>query len=63
MVKDLVERFKIAFNSHDPKTLGSLLINDAKWTDVVGHMMIGRKEIEKQHNYPFTTVLKDEVGC
>jgi hypothetical protein len=28
------------------------------WTDVTGHTMIGRKEIEHQHAYPFTTVLK-----
>jgi hypothetical protein len=40
-------------------TLGSLLTEDAQWTDVIGYTMIGRKEIEKQHNYPFTTVLKD----
>ena len=59
LVKDLVERFEIAFNSHDPKTLGSLLTEDAEWTDVIGHTMIGRKEIEKQHNYPFITELKD----
>lgn len=59
LVKDLVERFKAAFNSHNPKTLGSLLTEDAEWTDVIGHTMIGREEIEKQHNYPFSTVLKD----
>jgi len=37
LVKDLVERFKIAFNSHNPKTLGSLLTEDAEWTDVIGY--------------------------
>jgi len=59
LVKDLVERFKIASNIHDPKTLGSLLIEYAEWTDVIGHTKLGRKEIENQHHYPFTTVLKD----
>ena len=33
LVKDLVEKFKIAFNKHDSKTLGSLLTEDAKWAD------------------------------
>ena len=59
LVRDLVERFKIVFNNHDPKALGSLLTEGAEWTDVIGHTMIGRKEIEKQHYYPFTTVLRD----
>jgi hypothetical protein len=35
--------------------LGSLLTDDSEWTDVIGHTIIGRKKIEKQHNYPFTT--------
>ena len=39
--------------------LGSLLTEDGEWTDVTGHTMIGRKEIENQHVYPFTTVLKE----
>jgi hypothetical protein len=30
-----------------------------EWTDVIRHTMIGRKEIEHQHAYPFTTVLKE----
>jgi hypothetical protein len=36
-----------------------LLTEDGEWTDVIGHTMIGRKEIEHQHVYPFTTVLKE----
>jgi hypothetical protein len=45
--------------SHDPKMLSSLLTEDGEWTDVIRHTMIGRKEIENQHVYPFTTVLKE----
>jgi len=61
LVKSLVERFKDAFNSHDPRTLGSLLVEDGEWTDVIGNTMIGRKEIEREHAYPFTTVLKEAI--
>src|SRR5262245_61362708 len=59
LVQYLVDRFRDAFNSHDPKMLGSLLTEDGEWTDVIGYTMIGRKEIENQHIYPFTTVLKE----
>jgi hypothetical protein len=34
-------------------------MEDAERTDVIGHTLIGRKEIEKQYRYPFTIVLKD----
>ena len=61
LVKRLVERFRDAFNSHDPRILGSLLIEDGEWTDVIGTTMIGRKEIERGHAYPFTTVLKEAI--
>ena len=38
---------------------GSLLTEDGEWTDVIGYTMIGRKEIENQHVYHFTTVLNE----
>jgi uncharacterized protein (TIGR02246 family) len=59
LVQNLVDKFKDAFNSHNPKMLSSLLTEDGEWTDVIGYTMIGRNEIEKQHVYPFTTVLKE----
>ena len=59
LIQNLVDIFRDAFNSHDPKMLGSLLTEDGEWTDVIGHTMIGRNEIEDQHVYPFTTVLKE----
>ena len=37
----------------------SLLTEGGEWTDVIGYTMIGRNEIENQHVYPFTTVLKE----
>jgi uncharacterized protein (TIGR02246 family) len=60
LVQNLVDNFRDAFNSHDPKMLSSLLTEDGEWTDVIGHTMIGRKEIENQHVYPFTTILKKQ---
>jgi uncharacterized protein (TIGR02246 family) len=59
LVQILVDKFGDAFNSHDPKMLSSLLTEDGEWTDVIGYTMIGRNEIEHQHVYPFTTVLKE----
>ena len=57
LVQNLVDNFRDAFNSHDPKMLSSLLTEDGEWTDVIGYTMIGRKEIENQHVYHFSTVL------
>ena len=59
LVQNLVDKFKDAFNSHNPKMLSSLLTEDGEWTDVIGYTMIGRKEIENQHVYHFTTVLNE----
>jgi lactoylglutathione lyase len=59
LVLSLVNEFRDAFNSHDPKTFGSLLVEDAEWTDVIGTTMTGKKEIEHQHKYPFQTVLRE----
>lgn len=37
----------------------ALLVEDAEWTAVFGTTMIGKKEIEHQHTYPFQTVLRE----
>jgi len=61
LVQSLVNNFRDAFNSHDPIVFASLLVEDAEWTDVTGTTMVGKKEIEHQHTYPFQTVLKEAV--
>jgi hypothetical protein len=33
LVQHLVDKFRDAFNSHNPKMLGSLLTEDGEWTD------------------------------
>jgi hypothetical protein len=35
LVQNLVDKFTDAFNSHDPKILGSLLTEDGEWTDAI----------------------------
>jgi uncharacterized protein (TIGR02246 family) len=59
LIQNLVDKFRDAFNSHNAERLGSLLAEDGEWTDVIGHTMIEKEEIEHQHTYPFTTVLKE----
>jgi lactoylglutathione lyase len=59
LVLSLVNNFRDAFNSHDPKIFASLLVEDAEWTDVTGTTMVGKEEIKHQHTYPFQTVLKE----
>ncbi len=49
LVQALVNNFRDAFNSHDPKVFASLLVEDAEWTDVTGITTVGKKEIERLH--------------
>ena len=35
LVQNLVEKFREAFNRHDPQTIGSLLMEDGEWTDAI----------------------------
>jgi hypothetical protein len=37
LVQNLVDKFRDAFNSHNPKMLSSLLTEDGEWTDVIGY--------------------------
>jgi hypothetical protein len=48
--------FRDAFNSHNAKRLGSLLEEDGEWTDVIGHTMIGKGEIEHQHTFFYYSI-------
>jgi uncharacterized protein (TIGR02246 family) len=57
----LIKQFVDAWNKHDAKLFSSIFVDDGEWTDVMGHIMVGKEEIERMHTYPFTTVLKDAV--
>ena len=47
LVQNLVDKFRDAFNSYDPKIFGSLFKEDAEWIDVIGNTMIGRKDMKQ----------------
>lgn len=36
-----------------------MFVDDGEWTDVLGKHVQGKEQIEKLHEYPFNTVLKD----
>jgi hypothetical protein len=38
-----------------------LFVDDDEWTDVLGQHFQGSEQIEKLHEYPFNTVLKDAI--
>jgi uncharacterized protein (TIGR02246 family) len=60
-IKNLIDQFVDAWNKHDAKLFAVLFEDDSEWTDVIGHLMVGKEEIERMHAYPFTTVLKDAI--
>ncbi len=60
-IKDLVSGLVDAWNNHDAKTFASYLTEDGEWTDVIGQTTIGRKKVERLHNYLVSTVLKEAV--
>jgi uncharacterized protein (TIGR02246 family) len=58
-IRNLIKQFVDAWNKHYAKLLSSIFVDDGEWTDVMGHIMVGKEEIERMYAYPFTTVLKD----
>ena len=54
-----IEEFAIAWNRHDVKEFAELFVDDGEWTDVLGQHVQGKEHIEKLHEYPFNTVLKN----
>jgi uncharacterized protein (TIGR02246 family) len=58
LVQSLVNRLVDAWNQHDAAAFASLLTEDGEWTDVIGQTAVGRKEVERMHIHPFTTVLR-----
>ncbi len=55
----LIEKFTIAWNRHDAKEFAELFVEDGEWTDILGQHVKGKDQIEKLHEYPFKSVLKD----
>jgi uncharacterized protein (TIGR02246 family) len=61
LVQNLVTRFVNTWNQHDAAAFASLLTEDGEWTDVIGQTAVGRKEVERMHVNPFTTVLREAM--
>jgi uncharacterized protein (TIGR02246 family) len=60
-INKLIEKFAITWNRHDAKEFAELFVDDGEWTDVLGKHVQGKEQIEKLHEYPFNTVLKDAI--
>lgn len=58
-INNLVEKFVNAWNRHAAKEFAELFVDDGEWTDVLGQHVKGKEQIEKLHEYPFKSVLKD----
>jgi uncharacterized protein (TIGR02246 family) len=58
-INTLIEKFTIAWNRHDAKEFAELFVEDGEWTDILGQHVKGKEQIEKLHEYPFKSVLKD----
>lgn len=58
-INTLIGKFTIAWNSHDAKEFAELFVDDGEWTDVLGQHVKDKNQIEKLHEYPFKSVLKD----
>lgn len=58
-INKLIEKLATAWNKHDAKEFAELFVDDGEWTDVLGKHVQGKEQIEKLHEYPFNTVLKD----
>lgn len=58
VVETVVTEVLVAWNREGARAFSSYFTEDAEFTDV-GQLMPGCSEIERLHNIPFTTVLKE----
>ncbi|MGI0000997.1 MAG: SgcJ/EcaC family oxidoreductase [Nitrososphaeraceae archaeon] len=58
-INTLIKKFTIAWNRHDAEEFAELFVDDGEWTDVLGQRVKRKEQIEKLHEYPFKSVLKD----
>ncbi len=55
VIKQLVE----AWNRHNAHDFAALFLSQGEWTNVMAQVANGQTEIEKMHEYPFSTTLKE----
>lgn len=54
----LLGKFATTWNAKDVPALGALFAEDADFVDIAGNLANGRREIERLHQFPFSTGLK-----
>lgn len=57
-IKEYLQSFIHAWNSKNLKTFGDFFNENSEYTDVVGHVAIGKESIINQHILPFENVMK-----
>lgn len=60
-IRDVLDRFKDAWNRHDVHAFASLFAEDADFTNWRGDSASGRANIEEFHTLPFATIFKTSV--
>ncbi|HAS46133.1 MAG TPA: hypothetical protein DCS93_36975 [Microscillaceae bacterium] len=60
-IQAVLERFVDAWNQKEVEAFGELFTENAEFTDVVGQVALGKMAIKKQHEFPFTVVMKQAV--
>jgi uncharacterized protein (TIGR02246 family) len=60
-IRDVLDRFKDAWNRHDVHAFAALFAEDADFTNWRGDSASGRAKIEEFHTLPFNTIFKSSV--
>ena len=60
-IGEIISRFTEAWNLHDAAAFSNLFAENAELTNVLGQLSSGRKAIEKQHAFIFSTRFRQSV--
>lgn len=60
-ISTLLEKFITHWNEKNIDCLVDLFTDNAEFTDIAGQVAVGKQEIKKQHEYPFSTTMKKAV--
>ncbi|MEN9611825.1 MAG: hypothetical protein RLZZ628_2639 [Bacteroidota bacterium] len=60
-IQQLIDELTRRWNAHDAAALTELFTTDARFTDDVGQMVVGRTQIEQLFDYPFRKMLRQAV--
>jgi uncharacterized protein (TIGR02246 family) len=60
-IRDLADRFKVAWNTHDMNILGSITTDDVDFVNVAGLHWKGREQVVKEHAQRHAVRFKNSV--